>query len=84
MNTRSSQFRDSKGRFVAIKEGVEDAFNIFYIILKLIPALFLIMFILNHYRAWDVLKNYTDSLLNIGNPDCKMICEVKPSKESGF
>lgn len=66
--------RGRDGRFVSIKNGIEDTLEIAYLLLKLLPFLLLIIFIFNYYGLWKIVKKFIEMIMNIGNPDCEIKC----------
>ena len=66
--------RDSTGKFVAVRQGLEETFSIITIIYRITPLLIILLFVMNYFRVWGVLKNYGALIINIGNPDCSLTC----------
>lgn len=71
----SNRERDRNGRFINnIKENVENAYNGIALLMRSIPIMIIIMFLLNYFKAWDTLKNYAHLAINVGNPNCQLQC----------
>jgi len=71
----SQRERSKNGRFAtSVKENVEEAFNLATVVCRLLPVLLVVLFALNHFKAWKILKNYGNFIMNVGNPDCQVVC----------
>lgn len=66
--------RDRNGRFIAVRQGLEDTLNIMSIAVRLMPIIMVLLFVMNYFRAWKSFSNYGSLLWNIGNPDCNLVC----------
>ncbi len=74
--------RGKDGRFIALKNGLEDAFDICYLFTKLLPMILIVLFLLNYFGLWMAINKAFKFLLNIGNPLCEFKCiEQAPAEE---
>lgn len=67
--------RGKDGRFITIKNGLEDTYDIFCLVMKLIPFFIFIIFTLNYFGLWKHLKAAYNLIVNLGDPNCRFKCE---------
>lgn len=66
--------RGVDGKFVIIKDGIEDISDICYGLMKLIPMTLICLFIINYFKLWEVITNFGKIIVNLGNPNCQIKC----------
>lgn len=74
MQGKPTRERGKDGKFTAIKDNIEETIDLFYLFVKSIPLLLVILFALNYFGLWDALKKTTTFIVNIGNPNCRVVC----------
>lgn len=74
MKTKTRE-RGKDGKFTTIKEGMEETVEIFNLLIRLIPFILIFLFALNYFGCWKLIKKISQFALNIGNPDCELLCK---------
>ena len=83
MQNKTIRERGKDGKFKAIKDNLEDTIDIFYLIIRAIPFMFVFLFSLNYFGLWKIVKKFGEFFLNIGNPECRVVCEAIPNINAG-
>ena len=68
--------RDRHGRFVSIKDNIDDTVALCVSMLKLLPFLLVGIYLMNYLQIWGGVEHFWGLIRNIGNPQCRMVCAV--------
>jgi hypothetical protein len=66
--------RGKDGRFITIRNSLEDTYDILCVMMKLIPFMIIGIILLNYFGLWKHIKHTYYVVGNLGDPNCRFTC----------